>query len=278
MKKKVNFDVCTFCNHKCTFCSNADERTIKYQTSIEEFQKVMKNVMQYVEIDELGLSAKGEVLINKDFVKIVQSAKSEFKIPYIYISSNGALMDKKSAIEIIEAGMDSIKFSINAIDAQSYKLVHQVDDFKRVIENFKTLLTLKKEQYPNLKLTLSSIIDLPLDKLTLEFKKLFGEDFELIDSISLYPITYTPKFDDLNDKLITKKCSIPFRELYINADGSLGLCCKDYFDEINFGSLLDNDFLEIYNSKEFVDVRKMHKKSKFPDGHLCKNCLLYGED
>ena len=59
MKKKVNFDVCTFCNHKCTFCSNADERTIKYQTSIEEFQKVMKNVMQYVEIDELGLSAKG---------------------------------------------------------------------------------------------------------------------------------------------------------------------------------------------------------------------------
>ena len=118
MKKKVNFDVSTFCNHKCTFCSNSDDRTIKYQTSIDEFQKVMKNIMQYVEIDEIGLSAKGEVLINKDFVKIVESVKSEFKIPYVYISSNGALMDEKSAIEIIEAGMNSIKFSINAIDAQ----------------------------------------------------------------------------------------------------------------------------------------------------------------
>jgi wyosine [tRNA(Phe)-imidazoG37] synthetase (radical SAM superfamily) len=238
----------------------------------------MQNVLKYVEIDEIGLSAKGEVLINKDFIKIIKSAKDEFKIPYIYISSNGALMDKKSAIEIIDAGMDSIKFSINAVDAKSYEMVHQVDDFQIVIENFKTLLKLKKERYPHLKVALSSVVDLTLEELTFEFKKLFGEDFNLIDAISLYPITYTPKFNNLDNRVITRKCSIPFRELYINSNGTLGLCCKDYFDEINFGSLLDNDFLDIYNSKEFLEIREMHKKSMFPDGHLCKNCLLYGED
>jgi len=276
MKKKLNFDVCTFCNHKCSFCSNSDDRTIKYQTSLEEFRSVMQNTLRYVKIEEIGLSAKGEVLVNNDFTKIVHCAKEEFSIPYIYISTNGALLDEKKATEVIEAGLDSIKFSINALERESYKEVHKKDDFDRVVANFRTLLRLKKARYPKLKLFLSSVIDKTNAELDEGFKTLFSENFELINGISLYPLTYTPKFNEIKTtQQPTKKCPIPFNELYINSDGTLGLCCKDYFDEINFGSLLENDFMEVYNSNSFKKVREMHKKSKFPDGHLCKNCLLY---
>lgn len=275
MKKKVNFDVCTFCNHKCNFCSNSDERTIKYQTSLEEFRSVMKNVLKYVACDELGLSAKGEVLVNHDFTQIIKACKEEFHIPYVYISSNGALMDRAKAIEIIEAGMDSIKFSINAVDRESYKEVHKVDDFDKVIQNYKDLLELKKNTYPHLKIFLSSVIDLTQEELEEAFRTLLGDAYELIDGVSLYALGYTPKFEVQSDQKVTAKCSIPFNELYINSDGSLGLCCKDYFDEINFGSLLEHDFMDVYNSKSFQGVREMHKTSEFPDGHLCKNCLLY---
>jgi MoaA/NifB/PqqE/SkfB family radical SAM enzyme len=276
MKKKINFDVCTYCNHKCNFCSNSDERTIKYKTSLDEFKSVMQNVLQYVQSDELGLSAKGEVLVNHDFSKIVQSAKEDFGFAYVYISSNGALMDEKKSIEVIEAGLDSIKFSINALSRNSYKEVHKADDFERVIENFKTLLKLKREKYPNLKLFLSSVIDISKEELEEAFQEIFGVEYALIDGISLYPLTYTPKFEvETLTKQPTAKCSIPFKELYINSDGSLGLCCKDYFDEVNFGSLLENDFMDVYNSKGFKEVRDMHKKSEFPDGHLCKKCLLF---
>lgn len=279
MKKKVNFDICTFCNHKCTFCSNSDPRTIKSQTSLDDFRVVMKNVSKYVEMAELGLSAKGEVLVNKEFTEIVKSAKDEFHIPYIYISSNGALMDEKKAIELIEAGLDSIKFSINALERVTYKKVHLVDDFDEVIENFKTLLTLKKERYPKLKLFISSVIDMDKKSLIKGFKEIFSENFDIIDGISLYALTYTPKFEQVQEeKKITKKCSIPFNELYINSDGTLGLCCKDYFDSVNFGSLIENDFLDVYNSKEFAEIRQMHKTDEFPDNHLCKNCLLFDGD
>ncbi len=276
MKKKLNFDVCTFCNHKCHFCSNSDERTIKYQTSVDEFKQVMSNVLKYVECEELGLSAKGEVLVNNDFTKIVRSSKEDFNIPYIYISSNGALLNNEKAIEIIEAGMDSIKFSINAVTRESYKEVHKVDDFDKVIQNYKNLLRLKREKYPNLKVFLSSVIDMSKEDLEKEFRNILGdEEYELIDGVSLYSLTFTPKFEVKSNEKVTKKCSIPFNELYINSDGTLGLCCKDYFDEINFGSLLEHDFMELYNSQAFTQVREMHKTSEFPDGHLCKNCLLY---
>lgn len=281
MKKKVSFDVCTYCNHKCTFCSNSDSRTIKDQTTLDDFKKVMQNVADSVEITELGLSAKGEVLVNKDFEAIVESSKKDFKIPYVYFSTNGALLTKEKAIKLLDAGIDSIKFSINAIDSQTYKSVHLVDDFDVVIQNFRDLLELKKESYPKLKIFLSSVIDIDKDTLVKKFEEILGDNTILIDGVSVYTITYTPKFADQTLKaqgVVTKKCPIPFNELYINSNGTLGLCCKDYFDEINFGSLKENNFLDIYNSDEFVKVRDMHKKSEFPDNHLCKNCLLYGDE
>ncbi len=279
MTKKVNFDICTFCNHKCTFCSNSDPRTIKEQTSLSDFKKVMRNVAKYVNITELGLSAKGEVLVNKEFADIIRSSKEEFTVPYVYFSTNGALLDERKALEILEAGVDSIKFSINAVDAKSYESVHLVDDFEIVIKNFKNLLKLKREKFNRLKVTISSVIDLDKESLVESFKEPIGEDFELVDDVAVYAITYTPKFNKVSsEQKVTKKCSIPFNELYINSDGSLGLCCKDYFDAVNFGSLLENDFMDIYNSKEFLEIREMHQKSEFPDNHLCKNCLLYGEE
>ncbi len=276
MKRKVNFDICTFCNHKCNFCSNPDPRTIKDQTSWQDFVKVMKNITKYVEIYELGLSAKGEVLINKDFSRIIESCKKDFEIPYVYFSTNGALLTEERANEVLEAGIDSIKFSINALDAESYQKVHQVDDFDVVILNLKNLLALKKHKYQSLKVMISSVIDLDETSLKKKFRKILGDDFDLVDIILVYPLFYTPIVGELDSsKEISKKCSIPFKEIYINSDCSLQLCCQDYFDEINFGSLLEHDYMDLYMSKAFLDIRTMHETSIFPDNHLCKNCLLY---
>lgn len=280
LKKKVNFDVCTFCNHQCTFCSNPDNRTIKSKVSLDDFNKVMNNITKYLEIEEIGLSAKGEVLINKDLPSIIKSVKQNYNIGYTYISSNGALATKEKMDYLIQCGLDSTKFSINAVDKTTYLNVHKKDDFEIVIENLKDLLLLKKEKYPEHKVFISSVIDLKEDTLHKKFKKILGEElFSLINGISVYEISYTAKFEEIKkDQKVTKKCPIPFNEIYINSDSTLGLCCKDYFDEINFGSLLEKDFLEVYNGTYFKDIRNMHKTSEFPDNHICKNCLLFGDN
>jgi len=273
---KVNFDICTYCNHKCTFCSNADERTLKESVLYGDFISVMDNVTKYVNVDELGLSAKGEVLLNKDIIKIVRATKERYNIRYVYISTNGAILTKELANELLAVGLDSIKFSINGYDQASYKTIHLKDDFQKVIKNFNDLLELKRMKYPNTKILISSIIDVDKDKLESYYKTYFSFNYELIDAILKYNITYTPKFIDFSvDSSKLKPCPLVFNEIYIDSDCRLGLCCKDYFKEFDYGSLLKYDFKELYLGHQMSDIRKQHTDMSLPNDHFCKKCLLF---
>lgn len=279
LPKKVNFDICTFCNHKCTFCSNSDKRTIKNIVKKEDFIQVMNNISKYLQIEQLGLSAKGEVLINKDIKEIIKICKDTFNIPYVYISSNGALLTKELAIDILEAGLDSIKFSINGMEKNEYKQIHLKDDFDIVIENLKYLIELKKSTYPNLKILISCINNKEEKKILSKFEKIFKDDFKYINNVLKYKITFTPKFENFTfDETKIKPCPLVFNEIYIDSDCRLGLCCKDYFKEFDYGSLLTNDFLELYNGEKMLEIRNMHLSKSFPANHFCKKCLLFSQE
>ncbi|CAM3404861.1 radical SAM protein [Helicobacter labetoulli] len=134
------------------------------------------------------------MLLNNDLESIINHCKNTYNIPYIYISSNGALMNESRAVSLIESGLDSIKFSINAIDSVNYKKVHNRDDFDRVIQNFSTLLKLKKERYPHLKLLISSVLT-PCNTQNPQeaFGEIFGENAYLIDKILPYKRNITQK-------------------------------------------------------------------------------------
>lgn len=248
--------------------------------AFNDFVNVMDNVLQHVSTNEIGLSAKGEVCINNDLTAIIHHAKHIYNIPYIYISTNGSLLTDTLAKEIIDAGIDSIKFSINAFNRSNYRKVHGKDDFDIVIQNFINLLRLKKEKHQKLKLMVSFVendfcLTNPID----EFKKIFRDHFQYIDSIKIYKqqkpqkmlsdATHTRIFETWNKPL----CRIPFDEIWINADCSLVACCKDYFDSINYGSLLENDYLELYQGEKFKNLMFMLNTGNFPKGHICKMCL-----
>ena len=282
MKKKfkVNFDVCTYCNHGCTFCSNADEKTLKDKVKFEDYVKVMDNLVKYIDINELALSAKGEVLMNSDLEKIIIQSKKVYKVPYLYFSTNGYYLDDKRANSLLEAGIDSVKFSINATNREAYQKIHLKDDFDRVIKHLKYLISLKKSQYTNLKIFISIVTNEPKEDVTKAFTKLLG-NLEAVNDIFVYKLQYRPhqgsiEIDTSNIQIDKKNCLIsPLKEIYVNSDCSLGFCCLDYFDEINFGSLLQNDFMELYEGSEYKKMRQQFIDNHFEKDSLCYNCLAF---
>jgi len=279
-KFKVNFDICTYCNHGCTFCSNADAKTPKDKVKFKDYVSVMDNLVKHIDISELALSAKGEVLMNHDLEKIIVQSKKIYKVPYLYFSTNGYYLDAKRANSILEAGIDSIKFSINATDKEAYQKIHLKDDFERVIKHLKYLILLKKSQYKELKIFISIVTNEPKNDVLKAFEKLLGA-LDAINDIFVYKLQYRPhqggiEIDTSKVIIDNSNCLIsPLKEIYVNSDCSLGFCCLDYFDEINFGSLLEDDFMKLYEGAEYKNMRQRFIENNFPKESLCYNCLAF---
>jgi molybdenum cofactor biosynthesis enzyme MoaA len=78
---------------------------------------------------------------------VIHAKKTGYE--YTYITTNGALATKDRMRTLIAGGLDSIKFSVNAGTAETYKKIHGKDEFDKVIQNiFDTIAlrnTLKKD-------------------------------------------------------------------------------------------------------------------------------------
>ena len=77
---------------------------------------------------EVGFYGMGEPLLDKNLEDYIAYAKM-LGYEYTYITTNGALLSKERSEWLMDAGIDSIKFSINATNARDYQLIHGKDEF-----------------------------------------------------------------------------------------------------------------------------------------------------
>ena len=142
-KNDLRLELSNVCNHTCLFCANR-KMTRKKGFMDEGF---LRRILQEA-YDEgfygVGFYANGEPFISPHFVEYIRWAK-EIGYTYIYIDANGAAVGQEKIKEAIDAGLDSIKFSINGTNRETYELIHGWDDFDRVMENLKYTYQYKKE-------------------------------------------------------------------------------------------------------------------------------------
>ena len=76
---------------------------------------------------------------------------------YVYITSNGALAEPERMKKAIDAGVDSIKFSINAVEREAYKLIHGRDELEAVLKNLEWLYGYKEKHQIPINIYVSSV-------------------------------------------------------------------------------------------------------------------------
>jgi radical SAM protein with 4Fe4S-binding SPASM domain len=287
--KKINIDISTLCNHACSFCSNKDARTLKNRMSLLNFEEICKKIKDSdvkVSTVELGLSGKGEPFLNNEIVDIILCAK-RYNFPYVYLTTNGSEKKEKKINLAIDSGLDSIKFSINALNSKEYKNEHGKDHFDLVLNNLRHVIEIKKRNKPELKILINIISKYEKHEVDNFYRSLLKGDYPFVDNINVAKLHYTPLFDgdvllenylEKNYVSYTSACSKPFDEIWIDPDGELVLCCNDYFREVSCGSIIDNSLSSIWNSSECMnEIRRMHLKNKFDKGHICSKCLSYSD-
>jgi MoaA/NifB/PqqE/SkfB family radical SAM enzyme len=275
--KSMLIELTNVCNHSCLFCANSKMSRKKGNIDETFLFRILKESFEQG-TTEVGFYATGEPFVSKNLAKYIARAK-EIGYKYVYITTNGALATPERAREVIEAGVDSIKFSINAGTRETYKMIHGKDDFDIVIENLKKLADYRKKNNKSFKIFVSYIVTKYSD---VEKKILEEEINDIIDEIVflnvgnaagvMYEINQYLALENNKYKARKIPCSLLFNSLHVTYEGYLTACCADFQNYLTVADLKLVSLKEAWNGEKFTELRKKHLEDCI-EGTLCYNCI-----
>jgi len=279
----IKIEITGRCNYNCSFCAQ--------KSSLRKIGDIDKNFLyrilweaKSIGVKEIGMFLLGESFIIKELAEYIKYAKKVVGIEYVFITTNGSLCSPERIIPVIKAGLDSLKFSVNAGTKKKYKKIHNCDNFDKVISNIKWLCNYKKENnITSLRTCISSIL-IPGDEIELRtFEKEMGEYVDDFYFLPLYnqaghiggkeytKIIGNPgRYENMVEPV---PCWALFNAAKITWSGWLTACCFDHDEKFEIADLNKVSLLEAWNDEKFVKMRRDHLDNDFNKNSLCAKCL-----
>lgn len=303
-----NIETTNYCNMTCVMCPRTifmkrkniwiDDKTFEDnikkikphdQKKLNSFWEWLENNTDYKKNEKsengfyfnvisshLVLHGYGEPFLDKYLIKRLELCK-QYKIP-TYFSCTPATMTVEKATLAMEAGLGVLKFSLDALDDEGMKKIRgKKANYTESIEKILKLIEIKKNR--NFKTLLVPCMIAFKD--TEEEKKLHQKFLDFWSDKDVYAYVKSldnkwldqEKFKDLKNFSHYEKqyCEYPWTSLTIMADGNVVPCTQISNNEIVLGNVNEKSIEEIWNSKEYMEFRKMHINGRFPKNHKCKN-------
>jgi radical SAM protein with 4Fe4S-binding SPASM domain len=244
-------------------------------------------------VEEIGLFYLGESFMAPSLlVDAIKWCKS-IGIPYTFLTTNGSLCTPNSLWAVMEAGLDSLKFSVNAGDFAQFREVMGVKPalYKNALSairmardirdsyGFKTGIYASSIQYDGAQQE-------KMEKLLDEHVRPYVDEHYWLPLYSMGSLAtererelgYRPtagnqgRLGALREPL---PCWSAFTEGHVTADGYLSACCFDADARWKMGDLNKQTFMQAWGSPEFVKLREAHLR-KDVKGTVCEQCVAYG--
>ena len=268
-------ELANICNHKCIFCNYQNMKREKRICDKEFTKKIIQEA--YSEgVREIGFYLIGEPFVYKELEEIILFCKKT-GFSYIYITTNGALATPDRLKAVIDAGLDSIKFSINAASRESYEKIHGKDDFLTVKDNLVWLRSYLDASKIPLK-TFISFVECNYNK---DEVCLLHEQFDnLVDKVYVFGCANQGGNmmhlveSGIAQELVPRAapCPMVFNRLHITAEGFLDACCADSDGLLVVADLHTMSLKDAWYSDTMIDLRRQHLKKSFGN-NLCRNCI-----
>lgn len=233
---------------------------------------------------ELGFYMAGEPFLYPNLEDVIGFAK-DIGYEYVYLTTNGASANKHRLKKAINAGLDSIRFSINATDRTTYEEIHGSDDFQKVVENLDFLREYITKNNVRLATSISCVVTKKTSNIEYAKKLLLP----YVDDIFFIPVIFSEEdmHPIVNDeysltgygKIQPEKnfiCPCIFNSMYIKSNGEVIVCCQEYLNETGVVANLHNetDFLKIWHSPKMLEYRNIFLSGTTVEGASCNKCIL----
>ncbi|MGY0792678.1 radical SAM/SPASM domain-containing protein [Azospirillum argentinense] len=273
--KKVMLELSNGCNHACIFCANPH---MQRQVGRMEPDLALRLIDEAREAgaEEIGFYTTGEPFVHRDLARFTAEA-SRLGYRYIFMNTNGALATPERAKPVLDAGVNSIKFSINAGSRETYRSVHGKDDFDAVMANLEFVSHYRAEKSLPLWLAVSMVVTRPVAD---EVESLRTRVMPFVDEFITFECgSQVSQMSAAEQLLAVGKdnprqqavCSQPFTVLYLTQEGYLDLCCIDYHNYLAVVDARTRPLKDAWLAPEFQEIRLRHLSGALA-GTLCGTC------
>lgn len=274
---KTNFlmELSNVCNHACIFCAHQ-----KMKRKVGKMDKAFAfDILQQaydLGTREVGFYATGEPFLIPDLAEYIKKAK-EIGYTYVYLTSNGSMATPERIRDVIDAGLDSIKFSVNAPQRKLYTFIHGRDDFDIVMEHLRYLNEYRRESGKNFKIYVTGILTRYTEHLQEKYHDIFDT---LADQVVFKHVYnqggYMPEIDKWLrcdcDHEERRRCNLPFDAISITYEGYLSIENADYENMLVVADLNNVSLKDGWYGDVMKDMRRRFMEDDL-GGTLCDGCV-----
>ena len=289
--KSVKIEISPRCNYRCGFCAlRTREVQPKWDMDFKLFKRVTRE-MRDAGVQEIGVFYLGEsFMAPRLLVDCIDYLKSEIGMPYVFLTSNASMAFPEAVEACMKAGLDSLKWSVNAADQEQFEKVMGVAGklFHRALDNIKSAWELRKDYKTGLYASSIRYDGAQAAKMESLLKERVTPYVDQHYWLPLYSmgafaatreaqLGFRPtagnqgRLEALREPL---PCWSAFTEGHVTAEGNLSACCFDATANWTMGDLNKHSFMDAWNAPAFVKLREAHLK-KDVTGTVCERCVAY---
>lgn len=236
---EVNIETINTCTRKCLYCKFGFElKREKKLMPVDVFEKILCDLKSISYSGLIGPFVNNEPLMDSRMVSFVRMISSALPSARSYLYSNGDLADTNLLKNLFDAGLQKMIISVH-----SPERMPDIEGFLR--------------HFGSEKISLFRVFDF-------DTKNSFHNRGGSIKT----DIVNQQRFPD-------QGCVLPFRQAVINPEGTVYLCCCDFYHDVTFGSVKDSSLVNIFLNNENLNNIRAHLTRKGRSGlPLCEQCSV----
>lgn len=278
LPSSISIQITDACNLKCLYCNNplfSNPRTFMKE---DTFQDVLLRLDELKRVDRIRVCG-GEPTLHPKFDTI--SGELSKRTRFLSIVTNAQWHKEKIPHALVDH-YDLIEVSIDAGGKETYESSRIGGRYEHLMDNLQKLNELRQstgsKAHINIRFMIRPSNDADKEK-EYDFLK------TLCNTIMPQYLLKHPESDYEEDVYIGKnsaddsypKCTLPFKDLQIRADGDIPLCqvtgsTIDPGRKRIIGNVRDNSLAEVWNGPEMMNIRNAHKHRVYADMNVCKGC------
>lgn len=285
----LQIEVTNACNHRCYFCPNADSSRPTKMMDYGFAEKIMEECADFLGTGKkICFHMNGEPLLYKKLPQLVKRSK-ELGYEYSFVTTNGSVATDDLLKDLFDAGLDSIKFSINAGTRESYYKIHGKDDFDKATHALEFSSAYRKKSGKNYKIFVSCV-GTKDNYHELEQFVTYADQF-CDETVVYYPCGYAGQNNDLAKELRcdmsklnvktfdikhTCPCPVLWNSINVTCEGFLSLCCSESDNRLIVEDLNQKSVKEAWLGEKMQTIRQRHSAGQIKN-MPCFSCITEKE-